>query len=258
MPNDTIAIHPSGLKLTFTEENHCYKDEYGREYTSGTKLLHKGFEVFDAEKVAAMKSAKTGRPAQEYIQEWQAVGKLASDSGTWMHENCERQILGRFNEMHSPRNEEERICFAAAWEEVCKMQANFCELQPEKIIFSPRFRISGSIDLLAKANDRKYIIFDWKRIKALKKEGFKGKCGIIYPTFDVPDCNFYHYALQLSIYEMILKVEGYIPPYAEVERWLLVYRQEGYFQYEPLPDMVKSAALLAAWNMSEGFDEIPF
>ena len=25
MPNDTIAIHPSGLKLTFTEENHCYK-----------------------------------------------------------------------------------------------------------------------------------------------------------------------------------------------------------------------------------------
>ena len=82
MPNDTIAIHPSGLKLTFTEENHCYKDEYGREYTSGTKLLHKGFEVFDAEKVAAMKSAKTGRPAQEYIQEWQAAGNLASDSGT--------------------------------------------------------------------------------------------------------------------------------------------------------------------------------
>ena len=115
MPGDTKAKHPRGLGITFTEEDHSYVDEYGVEYTSGTTLVHRGFEAFDAQKAAEAKSAKTGVPASEYLREWDAKREEASRNGTRMHENCENQILGRYDKLHAPQDDAERVEFRAAW-----------------------------------------------------------------------------------------------------------------------------------------------
>ena len=96
MPNSTKAKHPSGkVEITFTEDDHSYVDDFGIDYTSGTTLVKSAFEEFDAKKAAAIKSAKTGIPADQYIAEWKAAGERAAMEGTRAHENCERQILGR-------------------------------------------------------------------------------------------------------------------------------------------------------------------
>lgn len=118
MPGDTKAKHPRGLGITFTEEDHSYVDEYGVEYTSGTTLVHRGFEEFDAQRAAEAKSAKTGVPASEYLREWDAKREEASRNGTRMHENCENQILGRYDKLHAPQDDAERVEFRAAWGEV--------------------------------------------------------------------------------------------------------------------------------------------
>lgn len=259
MPNNKRARHPSGLGIEFIEDGHTYTDDFGVAYTSGTTLIHNAFEAFDAKKVAAAKSARTGVPADSYIQQWMEAGEEAANSGTRLHENCERQILGRFNEMHKPENNEEQLKFRTAWHEVERIKTAFAGLEPEKIIFSPRFRISGSIDLLAKKNDQHYVIVDWKVVKQIKMEGFRGKKGIHIATAGIPDCNFYHYALQLSTYEQILKSEGYIPATAQVDRWLNVYRPEGRFDYVQLPDLGREAIILMAFNATiDGIDDIPF
>lgn len=257
MPNDKKAIHPSGLEITFREEDHSYTDGMGRDYMSVTTLIKSAFEAFDGPKIAAAKSAKTGVPASQYLAEWDANREMAADNGTRLHENCERQILGQYELMHQPKDQEERLQFRAAWNEVEKIKSNLSNLQPELIVFSPQFRVAGSIDLLAMRSQNNYRIFDWKRIRELKREGFRGKTGHIFPTLMVPDCNFYHYALQLSIYELIMKMEGYMPPGAEVQRWLIPYINRE-FQYERLPDMDREAALLLAWHVSGGLDEVPF
>lgn len=268
MPNNTRAMHPSGLLgITFTEDDHSYVDDFGIDYTSGTTLVKSAFEEFDAKKAAAIKSAKTGIPADQYIAEWKAAGERAAMEGTRAHENCERQILGRIADMNQPQDDDERARFRAAWFEVEKLKAAFppdfmhrSSLEPEKLVFSPRFRVSGSVDLLAHRSDGKYFIFDWKYVKEIKREGFNGKTGIHIASRHLPDCNFYHYALQLSIYEQVMKCEGYIPPDATVERWLNVYRKPtADFEHVQLPDLGREALLLMAWNATcDNLEYVPF
>jgi len=120
--------------------------------------------------------------------------------------------------------------------------------EPEKLVFSPAFKIAGSIDWLMKINDNNYIILDWKILsKELSKEGFNNQTGIILPTLNIQDSNFWHYALQLQIYENILKSENYINPNAKVSRYLIVWN-ESKFELTKMPDLYSEAWALIAWN----------
>lgn len=260
MPNNKTAEHPKGLGITFAEEGHTYVDDYGNDYTSGTTLVKSAFVEFNAPAVAAAKSAKTGVPTEQYVSEWKANGERAASEGTRTHENCERQILGRLSDMHQPKDDEERARFRAAWFEVERMKTSFVQMEPEKLVFSPRFRVAGSIDLLARQRNGAFCMIDWKFIKELQQTAFGNRTGIHIATRHLPDCNFYHYALQLSIYEQILKCEGYIPPGVQVDRWLNVYcRTEGIFDHVQLPDLGREALILMAWNATnDGLDDIPF
>ena len=262
MPNSTHAIHPSGkLGITFTEDDHKYIDDWRREYISCTTLIHSAFKPFNAQEAAALKSARTGVPAEQYIAEWQAIGENSSKLGTRTHENCERQILGRYSEMHTPIDEEEKQRFRAAWYEVERLKRTYATLEPEKLVFSPRFNIAGSIDVLATGKDNSVSIIDWKFIKELKTTAYQGRTGTHIATENLPDCNFYHYALQLNIYEQILKVEKYIRNTAEVVKQLAVYNFiEHKFQFVKLPELPREALLLMAFHATfDGLDdEVPF
>lgn len=258
MPANTVATHPKGLQITFTEADHLYLDENQIDYVSATTLIRNAFEKFDAPRIANRKSAKTGVPVEQYIAEWKANGERAARQGTRMHENCEMQILNRISEMHQPTDEEERNRFRAAWFEVEKIKGAFQSLHPELIVFSPRFRVAGSIDLLAKRAEGEYCIIDWKAIKELKTEAFGGRTGNHVATAHLPDCNYYHYSLQLSIYENILKLEGYIPLTAKVDRLLNVYTDAA-FDSVHCQDLTKEALILMAWNVTDaGLTNIPF
>ena len=261
MPNSTTAAHPSGeLNITFTEENHAYIDDYGIDYVSATTLIHEAFPVFDGVAAAEKKSARTGVPAQEYLREWQMIGAAASENGTRTHENCERQILGRFADMHQPQDDEERLRFRAAWYAVEDLKTRYSRIEPEKLVFSPRFRVAGSIDLFCRIDDMNYDLGDWKFVKAINYRAYGNRTGIHPATVTLPDCNFYHYALQLNIYKMILKIEGYIPPQANVRHFLKRYNCETHaFEHIDLPDLSLQAMMLIAYNVTnDGLERIPF
>jgi len=261
MPNSTTAAHPSGkLSITFTEENHLYVDAWGMEYVSATTLIHDAFPVFDGPAAAAKKSARTGVPAEQYLREWDDIRDTASANGTRTHENCERQILGRFAEMHQPQDEEERLRFRAAWYAVEDLKTKYRRIEPEKLVFSPRFRVAGSIDLLCQIDEMNYDIGDWKFVKAINYQAYGSRTGIHPATVTLPDCNFYHYALQLNIYKTILKIEGYIPQQANVRHFLNRYNRETHaFERIDLPDLSLQAMTLLAWNVTnDGLERIPF
>lgn len=262
MPNSKKAIHPSGkLGITFTEDDHRYVDDFDIEYTSCTTLVHSAFEPFDAQSAAERKSARTGIPPEQYIRQWKEYADERADLGTRTHENCERQILGQYEKMHQPVDDEERARFRAAWFEVEHLRNAYERLEPEKLVFSPRFRVAGSIDLLGRKHNGAYTILDWKFITALKTTAFQKKTGCHFATSHLPDCNFYCYALQTNLYEQILKIEGYIPDIAPVEKWLAVYDfSQRKFNFVRMPELLREAILLLAFNMTcDGLeDDIPF
>lgn len=261
MPGDKIASHPSKLQIRFTEADHRYVDEMGRDYTSVTTLIHGAFPQFDVDATAPITAAKRGISVEQIKAEWKANGERASRSGTRMHENAEYQILGQFDRLHRPEDDAERIRFAQIWKEVDTMQGSFPLIEPEKIVFSPRFRIAGSLDLWAKKQVNGWLIGDWKLIKELKRDAYRNETGIIFPTMLLPNCNFYHYSLQLSIYELILKIEGYIDAAAHVERWLFVYNENmRRIDPVPVPSLITESALLLLWHLAGGCElgEVPF
>ena len=104
----------------------------------------------------------------------------------------------------------------------------------------------GSIDLLATNKDGTYTIFDWKNLKKLEMNGFNGKTGCIDATRSLQDSNFWHYALQLHIYEIILKVENYVSQDAFVKKSLNCFIN-GNFKQVDLPDVKKEAKALIKW-----------
>lgn len=260
MPNSTKAKHPSQkLDITFTEEDHSYIDTYNAEYISVTTLIHKAFPAFDGAAAAQKKSARTGIPAEQYLQEWDRIRDTAAENGTRTHENCERQILGRYDEMHQPKDDEERMRFRAAWYAVEDLRSKYRKIEPEKLVFSPRFLVAGSIDLLCQIDEMNYEIGDWKFVKAINYNAFGNRTGIHPATVGLPDCNFYHYALQLNIYKMILKLEGYIPIQANVRHFLKRYNDKHEFEQIDLPDLSLQAMMLLAFHATnDGLEDIPF
>lgn len=252
MPSSTEVRH-NGRTLTFDEGPHTYTDDAGVRYTPVTALVAMGFGEFDAEAAAKAKAAREGSDWRKLMATWKADGERAARAGTRLHQNCERQILGQDRMLNQPESAQERLCFTLAFHEVKAIMddSHIVRLEPEKLVFSPALRLAGSIDLLATCRGGEYVIYDWKLIRRLNVEAFGGRRGTLPATEAVPDSNYWHYALQLQIYEIILKAEGYIPTGANVRRVLncVICQGGGYGRVErvELPDMRGPAKGLIKW-----------
>ena len=63
MPGCSTAKNPSGVEITFQEDNHEYFSIINGKklnYVSGTTLIGKYFEEFDADKIAPFSARKLG------------------------------------------------------------------------------------------------------------------------------------------------------------------------------------------------------
>jgi ATP-dependent exoDNAse (exonuclease V) beta subunit len=247
MPGDNIVKHPNKSHIiTFTESDHSYIDNYGKKYMSVTTIVGNAFPKFETDKIAEQCAKKRGVKKEDLIKEWVQKGKEATRLGTRLHENMEYYIHKNFDLMHTPENLIEKIKFDGAIKILDNIVLKYKPklLEPEKLVFSPTFGIAGSIDLLVKIDEFNYIIFDWKCLsKDIEKESYMGKTGHILPTLNILDCNFWHYALQLQIYENILKSEDYISINANVKKCLIVWNGEK-FKIEKIPYVPEAWALM--------------
>lgn len=206
MPGTQQGTHPAGRVITFDEGPHTYIDDRGDSYTSFTRLIHNYFPQFEAEKVASRIAKKRGKTVPELLQEWAEAGEDASNYGTRTHENCEFRMKG-LPEPNTARDERERVTFANAVAVVDYLKLKYQFIAAEKILFSPRCLVAGTVDLLMAAGNVLWIL-DYKTNKAIKRTGYGMGLG---PLAHLVNCNFEHYAMQLSLAEVVAKLEGYIP-----------------------------------------------
>ena len=75
----------------------------------------------------------------------------------------------------------------------------------EWMIFHEATQLAGSIDMVYEQADGTLLIYDWKRVKELKKVAAFGVSAITPCLQHLPDTNYWHYALQLNTYKMILE-----------------------------------------------------
>lgn len=196
------AIHPSKKHMIcFTEHDHVYKVD-NEEYISGTTLIKKYFKPFDAEKIAHYLSKKKGCTKESLLKEWKAAGEY----GTKVHLYAENLILGE--KTPKPSNRKERNVFKQTKKFLEDFEETHGEiLATETIVFSPKYKVAGTVDLIFMNKRGRISLGDWKTNKEIKMDNHwqNGKKFLSH----LDDCNYNQYSLQMSLYRRIMYEEGY-------------------------------------------------
>jgi hypothetical protein len=122
-------------------------------------------------------------------------------------------------------------------------------LAVEKIVFSPYLPrpIAGTVDLLARSRkDGSILILDWKTNKSIDRENRWKKFGLD-PIRHVPDLNYWHYSLQLSLYQYLLAFGKYVPEGSKFKRAIIHLTETGHDIIQ-LPDLTSEIKDMVIWD----------
>lgn len=202
------------MSLIFKPERHEYisLNNENIDWTSVTSFVGEFKQPFDADTIAAKssrnkKSKWYGMSAEEIKQAWKAEAKRATDLGTWYH-NCREADLCNLSTIE---REGVTIPVFKPIESDGVKHAPDQKLKdgvyPEHMVYLKSVGLCGQSDLVEVVNGHVNIT-DYKTNKEIKTESYVNWEGVSQkmspPVAHLDDCNFYHYALQLSMYLYII------------------------------------------------------
>ena len=202
--------HERDDAIKFYKEPHIYEVNGEKMDKSVTKLVHDCFPEFDKNAVSKKihkshfenkKSQYYQMTQEEILDKWEKNKNEACELGTFLHESIELY----YNDIQCENNSVEYTFFE-------NFKNEFYTLIPYRTeweIYYEEKSIAGSVDMVFKNPDNTYSIYDWKRSKTIAKSNhFEFGKG----DFDhLPNCNFWHYSLQLNIYKYILELKYNFP-----------------------------------------------
>lgn len=251
MPSCSKAKNPRGVEIIFTEEDHSYRsviDGHPFKYVSGTTFISGFFLPFDPCGTIAESCAKKRGITKEEIQaEWNEKAKQSCIYGTKIHETCEDVLKGSKAFRNKPNDSREKAAMDNAVTLCKRLLEKGTPEGIEKIVFDERLGIAGTIDLLFRAKkDGKLWILDHKSNASIDTENRYNSFAKA-PISHVPDTNFWHYSLQLNLYEYLMKYAGYIPEDEKVGKALLHITENGVRTY-PVSDMRKEIEAMVSFK----------
>ena len=222
-------------RYNFYEEPHIYTylEDDGTETPVGisvTTLIEKYENPFDEDRVAELKAKKEGISKQEILDKWHFDRDFACCKGT--HTHAYNEYLWKQEELYEYDKDkviEEfgKDVIEPVWDKlkkICdsfykKFKDNLIPVGLEQVIGSRDYDIAGTIDFLAYSKKLDaIIIIDYKTNREIKKSSFNA-IRMLSPLDDIPDCNYYHYSLQLAVYKNILEKETKLKVYPK--KWLI-------------------------------------
>jgi len=207
------------MEITFKAADHIYESvgDNKIDWLSVTSLVGLFKQPFDqegiAQKCSINKNSKWyGMTPEEIIEVWQGETNRALKLGSWYHDQREAELLMcqtiERNGMELPIIniiEQDGIKFSPD-------QTMVPGIYPEHFVYLKSAAICGQADrveVLQQAID----LFDYKTNKEIKTKGFtnwKGETTMMLgPCKHLEDCNFNHYALQLSVYMYVMLKHNY-------------------------------------------------
>jgi len=204
------------MSIYFNAEDHSYKSletEERIDWISVTTLISHFKKPFDAKKIAEKVSKNKrskwfGIEPETIVKIWNDESDRAVTLGTYYHNQREADLCslsslevdGVTVPIVPPVPEINNLKYAPSQ----KLDPG---VYPEHMVYLKSVGICGQSDLVEVVNGKINII-DYKTNKEIKKESFVNWEGIsdkmAYPLDNLDDCNFYHYAIQLSVYMYIM------------------------------------------------------
>lgn len=203
------------MSIVFNAADHSYKSIEADDikWISVTSLVSNFKKPFDAkavaEKVTKSKRSKWyGIPPKKILEIWDNEANRATTLGTYYHNQREVDLCS----LISIEREGSTIPIVPPVPELNGLkQAPIQKLDegiyPEHMVYLRSAGICGQSDLVEVVSDHVNIT-DYKTNKEIKTESYVNWEGIsdkmLNPLNHLDDCNFYHYAIQLSIYMYII------------------------------------------------------
>lgn len=197
--------HERDKYITFDEKPHIYTVKNNSNYTSVTTWIHSQFEIFNSNKVISnmMNSKKWkenkyfGKSKEEILNIWNENKNNAAFAGTKLHYDIECYY-------NNNPNKNDSIEYSY-FENFVNDYKDLKPYRTEWMVYSEELLLAGSIDMVFQKNNGNLMIYDWKRCKEIKKYNNFNKYSTNPIICDIPDTNFWHYALQLNTYKKLLE-----------------------------------------------------
>ena len=201
--------------IDFEPEGHIYTYKGEARLLPVSTLIAYFFEPFDAQAAAQRQWERYGVPVEETLNKWQRIRCLASEVGTFMHEQTEHYFQqGFFDTAYTFRFQgDEEIVHLDKEKQYFLQFVKDYQIRPyrqEWPIYDTDLNIAGTIDLICREADGTFTIYDWKRsgkvVNMLGQpivDAFGGKTGI--NGINLPDTPFYHYCMQQNLYRYMLE-----------------------------------------------------
>ena len=204
------------MSIVFNADDHSYVSVDPNDqikWTSVTTLISSLKKPFDAKKVAERvsrnkKSKWYGVEPKLIVQIWDNEATRATTLGTFYHNQRESDLCS----FASIEREGVTVPVFKPYEgenglKIAPLQKLDPGVYPEHMVYLKSAGLCGQSDLVEVVNGRVNII-DYKTNKEIKTESFKNWEGMsekmLDPVQHLDDCNFNHYALQLSVYMYII------------------------------------------------------
>lgn len=219
--------HPEYKFISVTTIVGKFEHPYDKEFWSAYKALEKLMpeDAWKIEKPALLKSKKFdksllqlhdisendfNREQQAILDNWAEENRKSCERGTKIHADLE-------NSFYKKKKNIDISKFQIGGTFECRKDYTDLDLEnavyPEYLIHrvtpDGKLCIAGQIDLLVKKGNH-LIIGDWKTNKKIDMKSFydkdkKSSVRMKFPLNNLDDCNYYHYALQLSTYAWMMQ-----------------------------------------------------
>ena len=201
--------------IDFEPYEHIYIYNGRQRLLPVSSLVGYFFESFNALAAAERRWQNSSIPIEDSLNQWDRIGTLASEVGTFMHAQTESYFRdGTFETIYPFCYNGETEAISLEKEKQYFLQfVNDYAIKPyrqEWPVYDLTLNVAGTIDLICQEDDGSFTIYDWKRsskvVNALGQpitEGFNGKMSM--NGISLPDTSFYHYCLQQNLYRYMLE-----------------------------------------------------
>lgn len=207
--------YPQDDDIDFLPEGHVYLYQGKQQLLPVSTLIAHFFEPFDAERAAQQQFERYGTPVAETLDKWKRIGRMASEVGTFVHEQTENwfqngcfdtEYLFRYN------GQVETVNVKCEQQQFLHFVSDYAikPYRQEWPIFDIELNLAGTVDMICQEDDGQFTIYDWKRSKKVVDatgnpivQAFGGRTSINGIT--IPDTSYYHYCIQQNLYRYMLE-----------------------------------------------------
>ena len=211
--------------IKFFDNTHTYKSVVTDDHTrwlSVTSLVGLYKEKFNDSIAGKCSKDPTSKwyniPEQEIKDIWEKEKNRSTELGSWYHKHMEDNEINAI-----------QCCpIQNDWKLAGSQQLSE-GVYPEFMTYHPFYEVCGQVDRI-QVTGNKLRIDDYKSNKKIDRESFRDK-RMHFPISNIPDCNLYHYSLQLSLYCYMLLFHN---PHLELDKLVLQhveFETEGYDKF---------------------------